>query len=117
MNLALVIYVVTVLSNLSVLGTILIFTSLVILLILGLACGFGEWREGCVATFKCSVATLAVGILLSVFLPSPETSYKIIAAYGAQTVAENPEVQEILGRSVDILKLTLSQYKESLEAK
>lgn len=49
------------------------------------------------------------------FLPSKQTSYQILAAYGVQKVAENPNVQAIAGSSLKLLEKTISKYLEEEE--
>lgn len=62
------------------------------------------------------VLTSFLALLLN-FIPSKDTAYKMLAVYGVNEVYENKDVQDIMGDGVDILKLTLKQYKEELESK
>ena len=54
-------------------------------------------------------------LLVSNLIPSQDTAYKMLAVYGVSEVANNQNVQELMGDGMDILKLTLKDYKEKLE--
>lgn len=56
-------------------------------------------------------------LLLSNFIPSKDTAYKMLAVYGVSEVAKSDNVKELMGDGMDILKLTLKDYKEKLEGK
>ena len=64
------------------------------------------------------------GVLFAIgfFSPSKETSYAMLAAYGVQTVAESEQVQEVAGKSLKVLEKYMDDYlvetpKESGEHK
>ena len=59
---------------------------------------------------------LAIHFLLGL-IPPKDTAYKMLAAYGVSEVAKNETVQELMGDGMDILRLTLKEYKSELEAK
>lgn len=57
----------------------------------------------------------ALAFLFSVFAPSKELAYQMLAAYGVQQVAENPQVQTIAGNSLKLLEQTISKYLDDEE--
>ena len=54
-------------------------------------------------------------LLISNLIPSQDTAYKMLAVYGVSEVSKSDNVQELMGDGMDILKLTLKDYKEKLE--
>lgn len=50
---------------------------------------------------------LAIAFL---FTPNKDTMYTILAAYGVQQVAENENVQEFAGKSLDVLEKAMDEY-------
>jgi choline-glycine betaine transporter len=54
-------------------------------------------------------------LLLSNFIPTQNTAYKMLAAYGVSEVSKSDNVQELMGDGLDVLKLTLKDYKNKLE--
>lgn len=64
------------------------------------------------------VLIIAVSILiLRSFIPSKDTMYTMAAAYGVQTAAENPNVQRLAGKSLQVLEGKLDEYlKEGKKA-
>lgn len=65
--------------------------------------------------YKTMITITSTLLIVGTFLPSQDTAYKMLAAYGVVTVAENPDVKEIMGEGLDVLKLTLKDYKEQFE--
>lgn len=63
----------------------------------------------------CSVMFLTP-LILSNFIPSQDTAYKMLAVYGVSEVSKSENVQELMGDGMDILKLTLKDYKDKLES-
>lgn len=53
--------------------------------------------------------------LIGALIPDKDTSYKMLAAYGVQTLAENPTVQELGKDGVDVLKALMAKAKKELE--
>ena len=113
MELVLVIYLVEIFSNVNVVAGI----TFTLTAFLGMFLSLYFLVEGEPPTKRFlnnfSIALVVSG-LFALFTPSKDTSYKLLAAYGAMKVVENPDVQEILGEGVDILKLSLKEYKDSL---
>jgi phosphatidylserine synthase len=54
-------------------------------------------------------------LLLSNFIPTQDTAYKMLAVYGVSEVSKSENVQELMGDGLDVLKLTLKDYKNKLE--
>ena len=57
---------------------------------------------------------LSLVCIIGFFIPSEKTAYIMLAASGATEIVNNKEVQDIMGEGLDILKLTLKQYKDTL---
>ena len=49
-------------------------------------------------------------IFLSVILPSKDTAYKMLAAYGIESLVTNPEVQKLGGKSLDVINKAMDDY-------
>lgn len=64
--------------------------------------------------YKTVVGVTLVSLALALFLPSTKTAYLMIGAYAGQKVIESPEVQELSG---DVLKIIKSKVKEYAEEK
>ena len=113
MELVLVIYLVGLFDNISTVSGIVLAITLIMSVVLSLY--FLTEGEAPTKRLLKNISTvLIVAGLLTLFIPSKDTSYKLLAAYGAIKVVENPDVQEILGEGVDVLKLSLKRYKDSL---
>lgn len=64
---------------------------------------------------KFSVRAIIVSIIISlglVFLPSEKTAYTMVAAYMAQKVVEDPKVQQLSGKVLQIVEQKLDSYIE-----
>ena len=61
-----------------------------------------------------SVWPLKTFIVLSLvfvwLLPTKDTAYKMLAAYGVQSIVTNPEVQKLGGKSLDVLNKAMDEY-------
>ena len=53
-------------------------------------------------------------LLLSNLIPTQGTAYKMLAAYGVSEVAKSENVQELMGDGMEVLKITLKDYKDKL---
>lgn len=55
---------------------------------------------------------ITLGILggVTMFTPDKETMYTMAAAYGVQSVAENPNVQRVAGKSLQVLEGKLDEF-------
>lgn len=52
----------------------------------------------------------AVLFLTNSLIPSKDTMYTMAAAYGVQTAAENPNVQRVAGKSLQVLEGKLDEF-------
>lgn len=52
--------------------------------------------------------------LVGSLIPDKETSYQMLAAYGVQTVIENPKAKELASDGVDVLKALMTKAKKEL---
>lgn len=52
----------------------------------------------------------ALLFLISAIMPSKDTMYTMAAAYGVQTAAENPNVQRVAGKSLQVLEGKLNEF-------
>lgn len=51
-----------------------------------------------------------VGMLLSNLIPERDTAYKMLAAYGVESVVANPDVQKLGGKSLQVLEKAMDDY-------
>ncbi len=57
---------------------------------------------------------LFISIPLLFLIPTKETAYKMLAAYGVESLVTNPEVQKLGGKSLDVINKAMDDYlKES----
>ena len=114
MNLAIFFYLADVLENFSQ-GLTIVFTAWLVMLVMALIF-FPVWQD-MVDDFtlpkkglKWSIIGLPSLLLVASFLPSKSTMYTMAAAYGVQSVAENPNVQRVAGKSLQVLEDKLDEY-------
>jgi hypothetical protein len=81
----------------------------------GILVGACENEPSVVKTCKKILMFSAPAVVLGVMLPNKETTYAMAAAYGVQTVVENPKAQELASDGVDVLKALMSKAKKELE--
>lgn len=60
--------------------------------------------------FKTVYVVTAVMFLYCSLAPSKDTAYKMVAAYGVQTMAENPDVKRLAGKSLEVLERAMDEY-------
>ena len=65
-------------------------------------------------SYKKSIFTL---LLLACIIPSKESTWYMVGAYGTQKLIENPIAQEIASDGVDVLKDLMKKAKENLQEK
>jgi Na+/H+ antiporter NhaD/arsenite permease-like protein len=51
-------------------------------------------------------------ILVNIIIPSEKTAYTMVGAYAAQKVAENPQVRDMSGKVLTIINQKLDHYVE-----
>lgn len=61
--------------------------------------------------------SIGLVILLSCVIPSKESTWYMVGAYGTQKLIENPVAQDIASDGVDVLKALMKKAKENLEEK
>lgn len=113
MNLALLFYIADVVNKLQVLSSVIASIIVVICFLIALYATIeGEWGK---LFPKFKPLCIAAGVLWAVFaiLPSKSTMYTMAAAYGVQTAAENPNVQRLAGKSLQLLEDKLDEYLKS----
>lgn len=124
MELALFFYVAGVIKNIS--GFFFIFATILAVFYIGVGvigainadCEFGREskkraKEDNKAFFKnqrWAIILSTALFLVSAFLPSKDTMYTMAAAYGVQTAAENPNVQRVAGKSLQVLEGKLDEF-------
>lgn len=114
MNLAIFFYLADILENLSQ-GLTIIFTAWAVAFVMALIF-FPVWQDMVddftlpKKGFKWSIIGLPSLLLVASFLPSKSTMYTMAAAYGVQSVAENPNVQRVAGKSLQVLEDKLDEY-------
>ena len=84
-----------------------------------LACGVLE-EENLKSTMKRYVMPIYIwgaGIFFVLsFLPSTDTAYKMVAVYGATELVQMEEVQEIGGKSLEVINKVMDDYLGKIEA-
>lgn len=59
---------------------------------------------------------LIAGSVLNIIIPDKDTAYKMLAAYGVTEIASNDKVQQLGGKSLEVLEKVMDSYlKESEE--
>lgn len=56
-------------------------------------------------------------LFLACVIPSKESTWYMVGAYGTQKLIENPVAQDIASDGVDVLKALMKKAKENLEEK
>lgn len=59
--------------------------------------------------------SLALVIFLACVIPTKESTWYMVGAYGTQKLIENPAAQELASDGVDVLKALMKKAKENLE--
>jgi hypothetical protein len=114
MELALLVYAVSLLETLNPLALILSIFGGVLLLVYILTKHLDDLNP---PYFKTVVGVTLVSMALLVFLPSTKTAYLMIGAYAGQKVVESPEVQELSGDILKIIKSKVKEYAEEMPKK
>lgn len=110
MDLALLLYLADTVDKISVASGIVAVTSFVIsLFIIFVSLDINGW-ENTKGLIKFGVTITLVSSLVFIFTPSKDTMYTMAAAYGVQTAAENPNVQRLAGKSLQVLEGKLDEY-------
>ena len=127
MDLALLVYGISVLSKLGVVIGLAIGFGAIVMIISTLVRVFHTretWdsqrdeqikqgrRDASVTVMKWSGSVVLVAVLLNVLLPSEKTAYTMVGAYAAQKVAENDKVQQMSGKVLTIIEQKLDSIIE-----
>lgn len=59
--------------------------------------------------------SIALVLFLACVVPSKESTWYMVGAYGTQKLIENPTAQELASDGVDVLKALMKKAKENLE--
>ena len=57
--------------------------------------------------------TSVVMVIYGFFMPSKETAYTMLAAYGVETAVTNPNVQRVASKSLEVLESYMDEYQKS----
>ena len=111
MDLALLVYSISLLGSLGLLSVLLVIASTMSLLISFITycdqyTNKPFWRKG----INLSLSILIPSIIVLVAIPSEKTMYTMVGAYAAQKVAEDPKVQKLSGKVLNILEAKLDGY-------
>lgn len=113
MDLALLVYGISVLAKLNVVLTLVIFGALAVVLLQFIywSDSWGDERTaGCLRRgWKAFWVAVAAGVVL-VALPNERTAYTMVAAYAAQRVSENSQVQQMSGKVLTIIEQRLDGF-------
>jgi len=115
-NLIWIIYFIDVLSSnggLGVTGFLLLAGSIVVHLII-----YAESNEGEAKKFKdmfplkTVVSISVVFMIYSFIVPSKDTAYKMLAAYGVYELTQNERAKNLGGKSLEVLEAAMDEYLE-----
>ena len=119
MDLALLVYSISVLAKLNV---VLLFAAIasgayIVIQFFYWIDGYsGDRTEGCLRRGWKAFWAGAIALLLLVALPNEKTAYTMVGAYAAQKVAENEKVQQMSGKVLQIIEQKLDGFiDEGLE--
>ena len=112
MDLALLIYGISVLSNLGITLVIVLMLSLIvfILSLLAWASEYGESKETAYKWVKGSIIAISIILPISVIVPSEKTMYTMVGAYAAQRISEDPKVQQLSAKVLKLVENKLDTY-------
>lgn len=126
MELALLVYAISVLPNLATLAGLVCLIGLPILLVLLLLLfielepSLYDTKEGaeyklkkrktCVKWSRAIGVVIAISAVFAALLPSEKTAYIMVGAYATQKIAENVQVQETGRKVLTIIDQKLDQY-------
>ncbi len=68
------------------------------------------WRESLVKFCKISFPSFLIMMLISIFIPSQETSYKMVAATAAQAVYESPQAKDVGDKLLSLVNNKLEEF-------
>lgn len=69
-----------------------------------------EWNPRFIKMFKLGFMPAALLLFFLSLIPSSSTAYKMLAVYGATELAQLEEVQEISGKSLEVINKVMDDY-------
>lgn len=117
MSLVLIVWLVnTVIPGLGVVAAVSMFVMVFATIVLVIhACVEGT-TEG-IKRAKPFIKWAVLATVLAVCIPTKETTWYMVGAYGTQKLIENPAAQELASDGVDVLKALMKKAKDNLEEK
>ena len=119
MDLALLVYGISVFSSLGTVSVVILAMSLLVLIITSISY-LDETCRDKVFWYKGATRSLIVlisALIIVIVTPSEKTMYTMVGAYAAQKVAEDPKVQQLSGKVLKLVETKLDTYIEEAEKK
>ncbi|QGH72646.1 MAG: hypothetical protein [Myoviridae sp. ctThM1] len=114
MTLVLIVWLVnTILPGLSCVLALTFIGLLIAIVITGLYALIEEESEPLLKILSYKKSLFAL-VILSILIPSKETTWYMVGAYGTQKLVESPAAQELASDGVDVLKELLAKAKREL---
>lgn len=113
MDLALLVYGISVLTALGTVLSMVAITGFTVLIlsIIGYIVSVYEEEIATATRFcKYSAITLCISVPILVFIPSEKTMYTMVGAYAVQKVAEDPKVQQLSAKVLKVVEDKLDGY-------
>jgi hypothetical protein len=107
MSLALLVYAISTLTKLSVLLSLFTFFLLIVTAIVTI---FAADRNDTTKMWKWALPTAIAMLTVVTLIPSEKTAYTMVGAYAAQKVAEDPKVQQLSGKVLQLIENKLDSY-------
>lgn len=111
MELAFLVYAISLLKNIST--TLFILGIMMLVMAFFFSMAYAESSDRNPSTWKWAKIwffTAIVFFCTSAFIPSQKTAYMMVGAYAAQKVAENPKTIELSGKVIKIIEANLDKY-------
>lgn len=128
MDLALLVYAISLLHKISVFFAVMMFIGIaaltVALIYRGAELSINTWDDqqrvkwkqeripGAMKVVWTGATVAIVFCVLGIFVPSEKTAYTMVGAYAAQKVAEDPKVHEMSNKVLTIINQKLDHYVE-----
>ena len=113
MDLALLVYAISVLSSTGAVLLVLSFIATIVAAFsaIGYFAGYYETEINTAKYFwKYSVIVLSIITPILLFIPSEKTMYTMVGAYAVQKVAEDPKVQQLSAKVLKVVEDKLDGY-------
>lgn len=113
MDLALLVYAISVLSSTGAVLLVLSFIATIVAVFsaIGYFAGYYETEINTAKYFwKYSVIVLSIITPILLFIPSEKTMYTMVGAYAVQKVAEDPKVQQLSAKVLKVVEDKLDGY-------